>query len=158
REEFRADCRRLLLERRAQGVVPTVQEAEGRDHRDDLDDLRLAPMLAHLGKHLVGDAVWHRRGGDGEVERDALGFAEEATRAEIPDGGELLLLDAEMQRAAGGVRHAVAAAGSAARDMRDEAFEAALHLASGFPNCRGELRERPGDLRFALTAAQRVRA
>src|SRR6266849_9439321 len=65
-EIFLAGCDRLRLERRSHGVVPAVEEAEVRDHRGDLDDLILRPMLVHLGEHLVGYVV--RDGGRGERE------------------------------------------------------------------------------------------
>src|SRR5689334_6536250 len=100
REKALADAEWLVLERCAQGVVPAIEEAEGRDDSDDLDDLRLAKVAAHRGEHLVGHAVRHRSRGDREIECHAFGLAEERARAELPHRGELLLLDAEVQRAA----------------------------------------------------------
>src|SRR6267143_663118 len=105
RKELLADRHRLCLERRAHGVVPAIEKAEGGE-----------------------------RGDDRKIERDALAFGKERASTELPHGGELLLVDAEMQRALGGVRHAVLAAGGTARDVRDEALDAAVDLALRIPD------------------------
>ena len=47
-EKLLAVGHRLVLQRRAHGVVPPVEEAEHGDGGDDLDDLLLAPVLAQL--------------------------------------------------------------------------------------------------------------
>src|SRR2546425_3344202 len=133
RKELLADRHRLCLERRAHGVVPAVEKAEGGDHANDFDDLVLAPVLAQRREHVVADAVRHGRGGDRKIERDALALGEQGAGAELPYRGELFLVHAEMQRALGGVRHAVLAAGGTARDVRDEAPEAAAALALRIP-------------------------
>src|SRR5256712_13127703 len=150
RKEPLADCHRLCFERRAHGVVPAVQKAEGGDHADDLDDLTFVPVLAQLGEHVVGDAVWHRCGGDRKIERDALAFGEQWAGAELPYRSELLLVDAEMQRAASGVRHAVLAAGGTARGVRDEAPEAAADPPLRIPDRTAQLRLRPLPLVISL--------
>src|SRR3989442_5878586 len=150
RKEPLADRHRLCLERRAHGVVPAVQKAEGGDHADDLDDLTFAPVLAQLGEEIVRDAVRHRRGGDRKIERDALAFGKERAGAELPHRGKLLLVDSEMQRAVGGVRHAVLAAGGTARDVRDEALETAVDLALWVPDRAQQLRQRLHQLWLSL--------
>jgi len=53
-----------------------------------------------------------------------------------------------MQRAVGGVRHAVLAAGGTARDVRDEALEAAVHFALRIPDRAEQLRQRFTSLGF----------
>src|SRR5207244_1756741 len=96
------------------GTIVNLSEVAAATH-DELDDLVLAPLPAQRGEHLVGNAVRHRSGGKREVERHPLRLGEERAGAEFPDRRELLLLDAEAQRATGGVRHAVFAARGAAR-------------------------------------------
>src|SRR5216117_755481 len=70
---------------------------------------------------------------------------------------ELLLVDAEMQRAVSGVRHAVLAAGGTARDVRDEALEAAVDLALRIPDRAEQLRQRLHQLGLSLHDEQAVR-
>src|SRR5919201_897955 len=106
-----ADRDRFVLERGGERVVPPVEKTEQRDHADDLDDLLLAPVLAQLGEHVVGDLVRHRRRSNSKVERRALGCAEQRARLVVPDRSKLLVLDAEMQGTARRMRHAVLAAG-----------------------------------------------
>src|SRR5439155_6291349 len=157
RKEPLADRHRLCLERRAHGVVPAVQKAEGGDHADDLDDLTFAPVLAQFGEEIVRDTVRHGRCGDRKIERDALAFGKERAGAELPYRGELLLLNAEMQRAVSGVRHAVLAAGGTARDVGDEALEAAVDFALRIPDRAEQLRQRLHQLGFSLHDEQAVR-
>src|SRR5262249_57226395 len=116
----------LLLERRRHGVVPAVEEAEHRNHADDLDHLLIRPMLAHRREHLVGDRVRHAGGRAREVECGALGRAEQRARLILPDGGNLLLVVTAHTRDAGGVRHAVLAAGGTAPPVGDQALCTAI--------------------------------
>src|SRR3990167_1374881 len=88
-EVLLAQRERLVLERRRKSVVPTVEEPELRDHRDDLDDLPVAPVLAQLREHLVGDLVRHAARGERHIERDAFGLGVERARAVFPHCSEL---------------------------------------------------------------------
>src|SRR5437773_95769 len=99
-EELLAHRNRLVLVRRTHGVVPPIDESEVSHARGYLYDLILAPVLAHIGEHFVGDAVGNRSGGEREIERDALRFGEERARAVLPDGCKPALFDPEMQRSA----------------------------------------------------------
>lgn len=69
RKVLLAHRERLVIERRRKGIVPSVEESELRDHRDDLDDLAVTPMLAQFRDHLIGNAVRHVAGSERHVER-----------------------------------------------------------------------------------------
>src|SRR6478735_7264457 len=51
------DLHRLVFERRCQSGIPAIDKAGCGYRRDDLDDLRLGPMLAQFDEHLVGNGV-----------------------------------------------------------------------------------------------------
>src|SRR5262245_39974254 len=59
----------------------------------------------------------------------------------LPDRRELFVFDAEVQGAAGGVRHAILASRGAARHVRDDALEAAIDFALRVPHGGGHLRQ-----------------
>src|SRR5215472_9931714 len=65
-------------------VVEAVEEAEEGDHRDDVDDLRLAVMFLQLREIGVGDRVRHLRRTLGDPEGRALCFGEERARLIFP--------------------------------------------------------------------------
>src|SRR2546430_15225831 len=116
----------FVLERRRHGVVPAVEKTEQRYDPDDLDDLLFAPVLAQLGEHVVGHLVGHGRRRDGKIEGCPFRRAVKRARLILPDYRELLVVDPEVQGAAGGVRHAIAASGGTARHVCDDPLEAAI--------------------------------
>src|SRR5215470_16540134 len=83
-EIFFADRKGLVLKRRAHRIVPAIEEAERGDDANDLHDLLLGPVLAQLGKHLIGDRIRHRTRRDCDVKRRTLGLAVERARLVIP--------------------------------------------------------------------------
>src|SRR5881227_1668834 len=76
REMLLAEFQRLVFERGRECVVPAIEESEHRDHADDLDHLLVAPVLVEFDEHVVGYGIWHASGGDGDIERRALGRIE----------------------------------------------------------------------------------
>lgn len=147
-EVFLPQCERLVLKRRRKGIVPAVEESELRDHRDDLP---IAPVLAQLSEHLVGDPVRHVAGGKCHVERDALSLGVEWARAVFPHRIELDVVDPRAARGSGGVRHTVAAASRAAHYMGDQPLEAGIDLTRlRVRDCSRQLQERAQDFRPAL--------
>src|SRR5215813_1283884 len=125
-EIFFADRKGLVLKWRAHRIVPAVEEAE---HGNNANDLLLGPVLAQLGKHLIGDRAWHRARRDRDVKRRALRLAVERAHLVIPDRGDLLFVYAEMHRTACRMGHAVLASRRPARDMCDQALEAPIDFA-----------------------------
>src|SRR5215831_6668460 len=106
-EIFFTGGKRRVFERRSHYIVPAIEETEHRDYADDLDDLLVGPVLAHLGKHAVGHSVGDRTGRDRNVKGDALGFAKKWACLVIPNGRNLAFVHAEVHGALDRMRHAI---------------------------------------------------
>src|SRR5712692_9600287 len=98
REMLLTEFERLVLERRREGVIPTIEKAEHRNDADDLDHLLVAPVLAQLHEHLVGHCIRHAAGRDSNVQRGTLRRVEEWAGLVDPDRIQLLLVYAELRR------------------------------------------------------------
>src|SRR5262249_47539289 len=121
-----SDGYRFVLKRRGHGIVPTIEETEQRYHPDNFDNLFFRPVFAQPGKHIVGRCVGHRSRREGKIKRCPF---RNAARLILPDRGELFVFHAEVQGAAGSVRHAILASRDAARHVRDDALEASIDFA-----------------------------
>src|SRR6266516_6483508 len=95
---------RFVLERRRHRIVPAVEKTEQGYDPNDLDDLLFAPVLAQLGEHVVGHLVGHGRRRYGKIEGCPFRRAVKRARLRFPNPGELLVIDPEVQGAAGRVR------------------------------------------------------
>ena len=117
RKVFFRELERIVLQRRGKCVIPAIEEAEHRDHPHDLDHLVIAPMLAKLHKHFVGDGVGNATSGNCHVKGRALGRREQGTRLVAPHRRKFLIIYAELMRALNRMRHAVFAPGGSARGI-----------------------------------------
>src|SRR5262249_16997846 len=129
-----SDGYRFVLKRRGHGIVPAIEETEQRYHPDDFDNLFFRPLFAQLAQPIVGHRVGPRSCREGKIKRCPFRSAIKRVRLILPDRRELFVFDAEVQGAAGGVRHAILASRGAARHVRDDALEAAIDFALRVPH------------------------
>src|SRR5262245_14293444 len=147
---------RLVLDRRCEAVVPPRDEPHGGDDTHDFGDLFFVPIAAQVAEHRVGCAVGDRARRKRELQRRPFGRREQRTCTEIPDSSELGIVHAEVERAAGGMSLAIAAAGDARRHMRDQPLEPTVDLAVRFPQRRLQRHECLQQLGLALHGQRTV--
>src|SRR5574341_1317297 len=107
---LRGEGPRDAFELRRHGVVPAVEEAEQRAHRDQFDDLWLIEVPAQGLEVLSLDQVGNQSRIARQAERRALGVREYPVRFELEGMLDLLDIDPHVRSMRRGVGLTVAAA------------------------------------------------
>jgi hypothetical protein len=137
---------RDVFKLRRHGVVPAVEEAEQRAHRDQLHDLRLVEVPAQRLEVPRLDQVRYQSRAARQAQRGTLGVREDGMRLELEGVLDLLDLDARVRGVRRGVRLAVATAGRVASDVSHQLLQPGVDRARAVDGA-GEQHKRLENLR-----------
>ena len=113
----------FLVGDRCDGVVPAVQIAANRNHREDLDDLDIGEMLPHLDEilglgHVRRDTCRHR-----QPEGGPLGIGEQIRCLETPQRLDLFVRHTDLVKVIGAMRLAMPAPAGQAGNGENKLFQ-----------------------------------